>query len=112
MMSQTGSAASTPPSCPSWRSVRGRIVTSAILTYFGQIVTQSRVLTKRSCRRHLPGASLRRLRNPASMVPAEHTGLDLRGKTAGKLRIRRQAAGGNAMALPFDQRDLGMAQLF
>src|SRR5437870_8925634 len=61
MMSQTGSPpralrSSAAPGCSEARGV----VMSAILTYFGQIVTQRLAAAIASCPRGVPGRSLRR----------------------------------------------------
>src|ERR1700724_1949220 len=126
MMSQTGASVSLgrPGSAPAGR-LAGRAVTSAILTYFGLIVTKSGTFAKGSCgpwltrpRKACPSSSPTISGVPAGRkiaLPERHRGSPNRvrvydaagsarsepGELAGTIWLAEE----NAMEQPFDRRD-------
>src|SRR3954452_2350458 len=75
-MSQSGSRSRAGSPAESWRLAATEAVRSAILTYFGLIVSEPCVQAKGSYRKLCPAALLRRLRKRALMGQRNIPGVD------------------------------------
>src|SRR5262249_9662892 len=120
MISQIGSLPRAARSAlEAGRSATG-IFRSAILTYFGQIVIQEPAATKGSCAPALPspayggGWGMEERIAPEAQARSHGAGRNIPGVGSRRKRVRAPPAaggpaepesrGGNAMAVPFDQR--------